>query len=395
VDSFVRGCIERYGLAEVRRWYFEVWNEPNLSFFWTGTKREYFRLYQVSAETLKAIDPQLRVGGPATSNFVPDARFDGEREDPSKHLTWSREDLNSLEWRAVWVEAFLAFCAEHALPVDFVSTHPYPTDFAIDPGGTVRGPRSRGADSTRRDLQWLRELVDRSAFAQAEIHLTEWNSSPSARDHTHDYLQAATFIVKANVESIGLVDSLAYWTFTDVFEEHRGGDAAFHGGFGLITFQGIPKPSFHAYRMLNRLGDELIRRDPGVIVTRQSTSGKLAALCYHYPPEVPGAPAISRPGRDVAEEIAATGSRARVEVALADLRPGAALLIEVLDRAHGSAVESWLAAGAPHSPGSALTGELQRIAWTTRRTTQCADGRGRFEWASELEPWSVLLLREL
>ena len=28
VDSFVRHCRERYGEAEVRRWYFEVWKSP-------------------------------------------------------------------------------------------------------------------------------------------------------------------------------------------------------------------------------------------------------------------------------------------------------------------------------------------------------------------------------
>lgn len=395
VDSFARGCIERYGLEEVRRWHFEVWNEPNLSFFFTGTKSEYFRLYQVSAETLKAIDPRLRVGGPATSNFVPDGRFDGEKEDTSKHVTWQRDDIDSFEWRGVWIEDFLAFCARNRLPVDFVSTHPYPTDFAIDPGGTAKGMRTRCADSTRRDLEWLRRAIERSPYPGAEIHLTEWNSTAADADHSHDYLPAATFIVKANVESIGLVDSLSYWTFTDIFEEHRGGVAAFHGGFGLITFQGIPKPSFHAYRMLNQLGDELLGRSDGVIVTRRGGSGKLAALCYHYPAAVAVAPPISKLTRDVAEATAAAGEPATLDIRLSGLRPGATLVIEILDRDHGSAVEAWLAAGAPHSPGPELTAELERIAWATNRSCHTADAGGRFETTLEIAPWTVMTVREL
>ena len=83
------------------------------------------------------------------------------------------EDLGEGEWRAPWVEAFLVFCAKEKLPVDFVVCHPYPTDYPLDTGGNVR-PRTRPATSTRDDLQWVRKIVDASAFPQAEIHLTEW-----------------------------------------------------------------------------------------------------------------------------------------------------------------------------------------------------------------------------
>lgn len=101
VAQCVNHWIERYGLEEVRRWYFEIWNEPNLSAFWDGTKLEYFRLYQVSVQAIKAIDSNLRVGGPATSNFVPDSRFDGEVEDISSHLTLITDDLDALLWKGV------------------------------------------------------------------------------------------------------------------------------------------------------------------------------------------------------------------------------------------------------------------------------------------------------
>lgn len=128
--------------------------------------------------------------------------------------------------------------------------------------------------------------MDNSPFPKAEIQLTEWSSSPSSRDFTHDCLPAAAFLVKANIESAGLVDSLSYWTFTDVFEEKGAGDTIFHGGFGLVNYQGIVKPAFHAYRFLNPLGDEVIARTNGVIVTRKKSTGKLTALIYNYPSEV-------------------------------------------------------------------------------------------------------------
>lgn len=129
VGSAVRHWIERYGIEEVLQWYFEVWNEPNLPPFWAGSKSEYFELYRVTAEVIKGIHQELKVGGPATSNFVPDERFDGEKEDLSKHVTHKVEDIDSLSWKGVWIEDFLAYCAEHDLPVDFVSHSPLSNGF--------------------------------------------------------------------------------------------------------------------------------------------------------------------------------------------------------------------------------------------------------------------------
>jgi len=97
IDALVRHWRERYGEDELRRWYFEVWNEANLGGFWSGTQEEYFRLYAETARTIKAIDLALRVGGPATS-------------------------------RGEWLPEFMAWCRQHGAPVDFVSTHVYPDD---------------------------------------------------------------------------------------------------------------------------------------------------------------------------------------------------------------------------------------------------------------------------
>lgn len=145
LSDITQHWIERYGLEEVKKWYFEIWNEPDLHAFWHGTKSEYFQLYKVSVEAIKGVCGELRVGGPATSNFVPDERFDGEVEDFGAHKTNLVENLQSLEWKGTWIDDFLRFCEAERLQVDFVSTHPYPTDFALDGQdgrGNMRG-RSR------------------------------------------------------------------------------------------------------------------------------------------------------------------------------------------------------------------------------------------------------------
>ena len=64
-------CIQRYYRNEMQTWYYEVWNEPNLSGFWRGTMEQYFELYKVTATTVKNIDPLFKVGGPSTSSCHP------------------------------------------------------------------------------------------------------------------------------------------------------------------------------------------------------------------------------------------------------------------------------------------------------------------------------------
>lgn len=392
IDQFVRHLLQRYGADEVRQWYFEVWNEPNLyPAFWDGTRSQYFELYRVTVQKIKAIDPALRVGGPATSNFVPDDRFEGEKEDVSRQVTFQMKDLGEGQWRGVWIEAFLAFCASHRLPVDFISSHPYPTDFPLDTGGIHR-PRTRPVASTRDDLTWLRRTVAASPYPHAEIHLTEWSSSPSPRDHSHDSLPAATFIVRANIEASGLADSLSYWVFTDVFEESAAGDTVFHGGFGLINFQGIVKPTFHAYRFLHRLGIEEIARTPGIIATRDD-QGLLRILVYHYPDELREAPPLTHSPAE-AEKIIALGHPRQLELDIHGLKPGTVFITETLDARHGFCLQAWKEMACPEPPTREQANSLREAAWGLQHAELSADAAGRFQLHHPVAPWSLILISE-
>lgn len=395
ITRFTKHIIDRYGFDEVVSWYFEVWNEPNLKPFFDGTRSEYFKLYQITVEAIKAIDSRLLVGGPSTSNFVPDTRFDGETEDLTQHkLVTTAEDLDTLEWKPVWLIDFLDFCKANKLPVDFISTHPYPTDWAFDEHGTGM-KLTRGVQATPRDLALLRKIMDMSAFPKAEIHLTEWNCSSSSRDFTHDYLQAATYVVKANVDSINCVDSLAFWTFTDVFEESGAGDTAFHGGFGMINLQSIPKPTFHAYRLLNTLGDQILQKTNEGIITRCSKNGKLSALLYHYPPQITQTIPGSFESRDIAEKTLATGSAAHIEIELTNLTNGTEITVEIIDQNHGDALGAWKKMGSPEPISREQTKALKAASASTNLSQHTVNDKGSFTLSLEIAPWSIVSVREL
>lgn len=397
VRRTVEHWVARYGIEEVRTWYFEVWNEPNLNPFFRGTKSQYFELYRTSVQVIKAIDPSLRVGGPSTSNFVPDARFDGETEDVSCHKEVTEaKDINTLDWQPVWLRQFLDFCHREKLPVDFVSVHPYPTDWALDEHTTGEFKKStREVGATPRDLALTRKIVSESPFPKAGIHCTEWSSSSSPRDFTHDFPQAATYVTRANVESIGSVDSLSYWTFTDVFEEGGAGDESFHGGFGMINLQGIPKPTYHAYRFLGQLGDEMIVRLPSGIVTRDGRDGAVSAVAWHYPAEVKQSVPGSFDTRDQAYATFGTGSPQDLQVEISGLRPGSKFVLELLDGTHGNAMAAWKEMGMPHSPSREETLQLRQAGAATLKETVSADAKGVLNLKRRLEPWSVVFLKEI
>ncbi|MFG6201914.1 beta-xylosidase [Nonomuraea sp. JJY05] len=395
VTRSVEHWIDRYGLAEVREWRFEVWNEPNLvPHFWTGTKTEYFELYEQTVRAIKKIDPALKVGGPATSVFVPDDRYKGEGEDRSAMLeTAAAADVDSLDWRPVWIEDFIAWCAERDLPVDFISTHLYPTDFAYGANGEAV-QITRYADATFDDLTLLRELVNNSAYPDAEIHITEWSTSPSARDFIHDTLFAATSITRSYLKCATLADSIAYWTFTDVFEEGGAGMGPFHGGFGMVNEGGIHKPTFHAFTMLERLGDRLLLATSDGVVTRDSRTSAVSAVFFNYPEDMATRGVGSQNSYPAARALAEMGPSRRIRHSIGGLEPGTTFLVEVMDWEHGNAAEAWYRLGSPLNPSRAESEHLSLVADSLLRFTLTVPDSGVLDLDAELAPWAVMSLRQ-
>lgn len=393
VKAFTQHLVDRYGLEEVKTWYFEVWNEPNLTgngAFFHGTRSDYFTLYKEAARAVKSVNEQLKIGGPATSNFVADERHEGEVMDHKKSVFYSQDVINTKQWKGVWIEDFLRYCEKEKLPVDFVSTHPYPTDYALDPETNRSKNAIRYVNSLRDDINWLRKQLAESKYPDAEIHLTEWSTSPNSRDKMHDILPPAAYIIKSNLDCLGMVNSLMYWTFTDVFEEKGGGESIFHGGFGMINFQGLVKPSFHAYRMLNQLGDEKLYYNDPLFVSRFSKNGKITAIAFNYPKEyeeaVPSA-------KNFTNYMSASSKK--VNFVLKGLRPKTIFLVETLDKEHGNIYDEYMSIGAPHSPTREETSYLKQKAWDTYKETIEVAEDGSLTLSRELSPWSCVLIKEL
>jgi xylan 1,4-beta-xylosidase len=309
VSRLAASALARYGERELEQWFFEVWNEPNLRSFWHGTRAQYFRLYKETARALKGIAPGLRVGGPATAQNA-------------------------------WIEDFLDDCERTGTPVDFVSTHHYPTDrVAHVPGGTEARLAAMQRDILREEAQDTRRRArDKALF------YTEWNTSSDGRDPTHDEPYAAAFIIRTVLQANGLVNAYSFWTFSDIFEEQYIPSQAFHGGFGLMTRDGIAKPAYRAFELLHRLGTELVTPMDGLhanVAAWVVRGGRRATVLV-----VNGAP----PKHDLVA--------ARALVHLATTATVHSATIERIDDGHANAKKRWLEMGAPEYPRRGEVDEL-------------------------------------
>lgn len=55
-----------------------------------------------------------------------------------------------------------------------------------------------------------------------------------------------------------MTDTYSFFAFTDIFEEMQTSSTPFHGCFGLLNIDGIPKPTYRAFQILHSTGTDRI-----------------------------------------------------------------------------------------------------------------------------------------
>lgn len=311
IRQFVTALIGRYGLATVRQWPFEVWNEPNLGAFWSGTQADYFALYKATAVAIKQVDSAIQVGGPSTSSVA-------------------------------WIGEFLSFCTAENAPLDFIATHCY----AGDRQAPMFGP---GAALPQYDViptavAQVRKTIEASAHAGKPLWLSEWScDSPAMLAHVVagclPHLQAMShWALSGAYEELGVTDHLL-----------KEGD----NGYPAL-YRGIARPNFNTYRLLHALGRERLAGKGPVLASRRA-DGSVAALAWNLadvtqPAGLPEASNVRK----------VTGATRRLDLRFAGARPGARALVRFVDQERGSALPAWRAMGSPALPTMDQIARLRR-----------------------------------
>lgn len=307
MKAFAQHLVDRYGIDEVSKWYFEVWNEPNID-FWGGVPRQatYFNLYAHTARDLKSVSPRLRVGGPATA-------------------------------AAAWIPEFLAFAAQNHVPVDFVSTHAYadePVKRLLGTDQVIPTEDREGAVVAK-----VRRQIDESPMPHLPLLWTEWNVT--GKDNARETPYVGPALANVIRECDGNVQYMSFWTFSEVFEENGPASRPFTR-FGIRAMGGINKPAFYDFALLHHLGTRRIANDSRNALVTKLPDGSLAIAVWN----------LVDPGNPPSDK--------RMKLHISGVSQDASVTIQRVDETHGNVMPYYKKMGSPVSPTLAQVKELNR-----------------------------------
>jgi xylan 1,4-beta-xylosidase len=226
----------------------------------------------------------------------------------------------------------------------------------------------------------VRSQVQNSRRPELPVFFTEYNAGFGGKHHL-DGPYVGAWLANNIRLCDGLVEELAYWTFTDaMFEEGGPFRSPFQGpkylnrdkgGFGLIATYNIPKAGFNALQLLHQLGDlKIPLNSANAILTKSSATQDLILALWNYcDPEAEG-----------------EGKSFRIQLANPDVYKREAT-IRVVDEAHGNAVHRWNVMGGPRFPTREQVSELQRAAMIPPQETISLDD------VINLEPHALALIQ--
>ena len=247
-DSVVTHCENRYGQTEVRQWFFEVFNEPNLTFF-SGTQQNYFQLYDYASEGVRSADSMCRIGGPATAGID-----------------------------TTWISGFLKHVTSGTnfatgatgSKCDFVSYHRYASDQAAEPGDAT------GISIPQSESDYQKAIVrtcNNNKFTGLIIN-DEWGLSAypvvdRECEKNASYIVKTIHVLMNNGAAYPTPFMYGFWCMSDIYEESNfwsaGRFTAYDtpGNYGLCLRgdASIPdswdvgKPAFNAFKLLHQMGD--------------------------------------------------------------------------------------------------------------------------------------------
>ncbi|MCU1295500.1 MAG: glycoside hydrolase, family 39, partial [Bryobacterales bacterium] len=238
VYQWVSHCVQKYGAKEVSSWYWEVWNEPDIS-YWHGTPEEYDQLYDFAAAAVKRALPGARVGGPAsTSPASPKA--------------------------AAFLRQFLQHCATEGAPLDFVTFHAKGQPKVIE--NRVQMGIAKNARDADAGVQILSEFP---AFRDLPVVLSESDPEGCAACSARVYPQNAyrngplyaaytaamlKTVIEINERRGANIAGMLTWAFE--FENQPWFD-----GFRTLATNGVDKPVLNLFRMAGLMQGDWVRTE--------------------------------------------------------------------------------------------------------------------------------------
>jgi len=241
VYQFTKHCILRYGEKEIESWYWEVWNEPDISIYWKGTTEEYFKLYDYAVSGVRRAFPKAKVGGPTTT--------DPRNEDAAR-----------------FYRAFLQHCLDgnnyvtgkKGSPLDYITFHAKGTPKLV--GKNIQMNINLQLQSIAKGFEIVASYPK---FKNLPIIIGESDPEGCAacaggsygyRNGTvYSSYQAAVFAKTYELADFYKVNLIGAVTWSFEFE-----DMEYFAGFRDLATNGINKPVLNIYRMFGMMSGKRI-----------------------------------------------------------------------------------------------------------------------------------------
>lgn len=267
VIELFKNLISRYGAKTVSTWPVNIWNEPSTSVFGFDNDEDFFLFYTETYKTIKSMLPNIKIGTPGMS-FV---------------------DYN-------WFLRFTNYIEVNNCPPDYIDLHYYDDGVAtlkkIDESDNkqlyfnnlsqygILNNLNTDSNSFFLYLNEFKKTMKNMGYSKIPHYLTEWNLTLSSRNRINDTCFKSCYLAKNMLENYDRLDSFGYWNLTDHHEEQQIPTSLYHGGFGLLTINGIPKASYNIFRLMKRLGKTFLGRGDGWFATKQDQ--KVIIIYYNY-----------------------------------------------------------------------------------------------------------------
>ncbi|SDZ62816.1 xylan 1,4-beta-xylosidase [Evansella caseinilytica] len=384
IRSLTAHLLNRYGKKEVRSWLFTVWNEPSSSnhLFGFRNNQTFYDLFQTTYQAVKEVDSQLPFGGPAAFS------------------TYNKSED--------WFFDFLAFSMENQCPPDFITIHYYDIDLSnvkkeeldisifqvgnhidsIDEQPLYLSPVE---DSFEQFIDRLKKGLKEIGFEDKKVFLTEWNSTVSHRDLMNDTCFKSAYIIKNIIDNYDRLDAFGYWLLTDFHEEYLMSKNLFHGGLGMLAYQQIKKPSYHAFSFLNKLSDTLVEKGDGYLITKEEDRVQLLIHNYHHYNEKYAKGIILNISYEDRYSNFSNKTKKEFRFELLNLEGTFEIKHHIVNREHGSAYDNELKLGKIGEHSTEELDYLRNISVPKMEIQQVfADGKLYVE--AELEPFEIRLI---
>jgi xylan 1,4-beta-xylosidase len=339
VHQWVKHSIERYGRAEVEKWYWEVWNEPNIA-YWQGTPQEFHKLHDYAVDAVRRALPTARVGGPDT------AGGGGQ-----------------------FLRDFLEHClrgtnyatGEKGTPIDFLAFHakgaPRYLDGHVQMGIARQLQTIDGAMAIIASFPELKTKPIVIGESDPEGCAACQGPQLGYRNGTmYSSYTAASFARKHDLAAKHGVNLEGALTWAFEFE-----DQPYFAGFRALATNGIELPVLNVFRMFGKMGGrrlavrssadagvEAIMKDgvrgtPDVSALASLEAKRLGVIAWHYHDD-------DLAGPDAAVDLAVSGlPLAQGEARLTHYR---------IDENHSNAYAQWKRQGSPIAPNADQYAEL-------------------------------------